>query len=98
MKRILACVVLVVVAVMFSFNGIAVASKAKTTMVQGDLEKVDGKYQIKSREGTFLIKGQDFSDLVGEEVQATGTMESGPSGDVLEVKAIKKLVTKSKKK
>jgi hypothetical protein len=93
MKKILAFVALIVFVsfMTVSFNGPAVAGQAKTTMVQGVLEDVDGQYMIKSKKSSVTVTGQDFSEMKGKMVQASGQMTSGPDGKVLKVSTIKEL-------
>jgi hypothetical protein len=92
-KRILAFVALIVFVsfMTVSFNGPALAAQAKTTMVQGVLENVDGQYVIKSKKGSVAVTGQEFSEMTGKMVQASGKMTSGPDGGVLKVTTIKEL-------
>ena len=91
MKRILGFVALIVVVsfMTISFNGPALAGQAKTTMLQGVIEDVDGHYVIKSKKGTVAVTGQDFSEMQGKTVQVTGKMTKGPDGDVFKVLTIK---------
>ena len=93
MKRILAFVALIVFIsfTMVSFNGPALAGQAKTTMLQGVVEEVDGQYVLKSKKGTVAVTGQDFSEMKGKTVQATGKMTKGPDGEVFKVTTIKDL-------
>jgi hypothetical protein len=99
MKRILtfAALVVFVCFVMVSFSGPALAGHAKTAIIVGTLQEVDGQYTIKTKKGTFAVTGQDFSELVGQEVKATGKVTSGPNGDVLNVSSIKKVGKKMKR-
>ncbi len=98
MKRGLALLALVVFVCFttVSLSTHAMAAEAKTTLVEGVLQKVDGQYQVQGRKGTFAVTGQDFSALEGKMVQATGKMTRGPKGDVLKVESIKEIVPKKK--
>ena len=71
------------------FNGPALAGQAKTTILQGVVEDVDGQYVVKSKKGTVAVTGQDFSEMQGKTVQVTGKMTKGPDGEVFKVSTIK---------
>jgi hypothetical protein len=92
-KTVLAFVALIVFVsfMTVSFNGPALAGEAKTTMLQGVVEDVDGQYVLKSKKGTVAVTGQDFSEMQGKTVQVTGKMTKGPNGDVFKVSTIKDL-------
>lgn len=62
--------------------------------ITGTVEKTDAGIVISADNGdTYIVKGQDLSEMVGQTVKATGTLaesESGKTLTVISVEPVKK--------
>ncbi len=55
----------------------AESPETKVSEIRGTVVKTDDGIVIFSDAGSFLVAGQDVSNLVGKNVKATGTVEEG---------------------
>lgn len=64
----------------------ATGAIAQDSSVTGTIEKTDAGFVISGDDGAiYNVAGADLSNLVGQSVKATGTLEEGPAGKTLTV-------------
>ncbi|MGD8845174.1 MAG: DUF5818 domain-containing protein, partial [Desulfobacteraceae bacterium] len=75
---------LLIVGLMAATGAIAQDSSVSGTSVTGTIEKTDAGFVISGDDGAiYNVAGADLSNLVGQSVKATGTLEEGPAGKTL---------------
>jgi hypothetical protein len=68
-------------------SGIALAEDNVT----GTVLKTEAGLVLEAVDGTYLIVGQDLSDMVGKKIKATGTISEGKAGKTIEVMAVEEI-------
>lgn len=83
MKRnLVKCLAVMLIVGLMAATG-AIAGESSVT---GTIEKTDAGFVISGDDGaTYNVAGADLSNLVGQTVKATGTLEEGPAGKTLTV-------------
>jgi hypothetical protein len=84
-SKLIKCLALMLIVGLMAATG-AIAGDSSVT---GTIEKADSGLVIKGDDGaTYNIAGADLSNLVGQTIKATGTLEEGPTGKTLTVTSI----------
>jgi len=75
------------IAVMMVVSLLAVAGAiAGENSITGTVVKTDQGIVISATDGdTYIVKGKDLSQMVGETIKATGTLAEEPSGKTLTI-------------
>jgi hypothetical protein len=78
------------IAVMMVVSLLAVAGAiAGENSITGTVVKTDQGIVISATDGdTYIVKGKDLSQMVGETIKATGTLAEEPSGKTLTITRI----------
>jgi hypothetical protein len=70
---------------------VAGAMAAEET-ITGTIEKGDQGIILSADDGeTYMVQGQDLSDMVGKSVKATGTLAEGSSGKTITVTKVEEI-------
>ena len=65
---------------------------ASEETVTGMIEKGDQGIVLSADDGeTYMVQGQDLSDMVGKSVKATGTLAEGMSGKTITVTKVEEI-------
>jgi hypothetical protein len=81
-------VVALVLAIGFVFTtGVALAEENIT----GTVKKTEAGLILQAVDGTYIIVGQDLSDMVGKKIKATGTISEGEKGKTLTVMTVEEI-------
>jgi hypothetical protein len=83
----------VLLAVLISFVasvGIALAGADKITL-QGTVEQSDNGLIINAEDGTYMLSGEDLSNMVGKTVEVTGTVSESDAGKTINVMSVKEV-------
>lgn len=67
--------------------GIAVAADN----IEGTVVETDGGLALQAADGTYILAGQDLSDMVGKKVKVMGTIEEGDNGKTLNVVSVEEV-------
>ena len=70
---------------------VAGAMAAEETLT-GTIEQSDQGIVLSADDGeTYMVQGQDLSDMVGKSVKATGTLAEGTSGKTITVSSVEEI-------
>ena len=70
---------------------VASAIAAEETLM-GTIEKGDQGIVLSADDGeTYMVQGQDLSDMVGKSVKATGTLAEGMSGKTITITKVEEI-------
>lgn len=80
-----------VCALMISLVGAVGMTVAAEEVVTGTVEQTDAGLVIMAENGSFIIAGQDLSEMVGKKVKVTGTISEAEAGKTINVMAVEPL-------
>lgn len=86
-KRTILVVALVLVIGFVFTAGVALAEENIT----GTVKKTETGLILQAVDGTYIIVGQDLSDMVGKKIKATGTVSEGEKGKTLTVMTVEEI-------
>jgi hypothetical protein len=82
---------LLAVVLIFGLLSVAGAMAAEETLT-GMVENGDQGIVLSADDGeTYMVQGQDLSDMVGKSVKATGTLAEGSSGKTITVTKVEEI-------
>ena len=82
---------LLVVVTIIGLLSVAGAIAAEET-VTGMIEKSDQGIVLSADDGeTYMVQGQDLSEMVGKSVKATGTLAEGTSGKTITITSVEEI-------